>query len=181
MKDLELRRHAQREKDMDALTREGRSMARAVGRTMRGDFNVLFLSPATRAGQTAAWFFRGSRQFFLEPILIPGLASEREDEWRTAGKAATSSRIDALMQQDPGLVADESNRLAEVIRGLLERVPDGGSGLAVGHSPLLEAGIYGLTGAIIEPFAECEGAGVTLDDAGDFRIRELRLPPAARV
>lgn len=181
MKELELRRHAQREKDMDVLTREGRSVAREVGRTMRGDFDVLFLSPATRAGQTAAWFFRGSRQFFLEPIRIPGLASEREDEWRTAGKAAGSSRIDAIMQQDPGLVAEESARLAEEIRSMLGRVPDGGSGLAVGHSPLLEAGVYGLTGAIVEPLAECEGVSITLDDAGDFRISELRLPPSMPV
>jgi broad specificity phosphatase PhoE len=179
VKELELRRHAQREKDVDRLTREGRAAARSVGATMRDDFDILFLSPASRAGETAAWFFRGSRQFFLEPVLVPGLASDREDEWRAAGGAAGSSRLDAIMAQDPKLVADESARLAAQVRALFDRVPDGGAGLAVGHSPLIEAAVYGLTGAIVDPLAECEGGGIILDEAGEPRIQELRLPSAA--
>jgi hypothetical protein len=146
---------------------------------MRDDFDMLFLSPASRAGETGAWFFRGSRQFFLEPVLVPGLASERENEWRDAAKAAGSSRVDAIMAQDPRLVADESARLAGEVRALLDRIPEGGAGLAVGHSPLIEAAVYGLTGAIVDPLAECEGVGITQDDAGEHRIQELRLPPAS--
>lgn len=179
MKALEMRRHAQREKDADALTAEGRARAEDVGRTLPTTFQSVFVSPAHRAAETLAWFLRGSGQHLPNHAVVPGLASEREDEWRTAGKAAGSSRLDSIMEQDPALVSDEATRLAGVVRGLFERIPDGRSALAVGHSPLTEAAVYGLTGLIVEPLAECEGVRITQDDAGSYRIEELRLPPAA--
>jgi hypothetical protein len=84
-------------------------------------------------------------------------------------------RIDAIEKVDPDLVEKESGRLGEAIRVLLGEVPEGGRGLAVGHSPLLEAAVYGLTGEMIEPLSECEGVLLEQED-GEVRLaREYRL------
>jgi broad specificity phosphatase PhoE len=135
---------------------------------------VLFVSPAKRASETAAWFLRGSGQALPAHAVIDGLASDREDAWRAAGKAAGSSRLDAVMARDPGLVEEESRRLAEVIRTLLDRVPEGGRGLAVGHSPLIEAAVYGLLRTVIDPLSECQGVVLSRADGEDIRVEEVR-------
>jgi broad specificity phosphatase PhoE len=176
VKELELRRHAQREKDVDALSPEGRARAEHVGRTLPGSYAMIFVSPARRAAETVAWFLRGSGHALPPHAIVPGLTSEREGEWRRAGKAAGSSRLDAMMERDLSLVSEESARLAAVINELFDRIPPGGSALAVGHSPLIEAAVYGLTHLIIEPLAETEGVHLTLDDAGELRLEERRLP-----
>ena len=54
---------------------------------------------------------------------------------------------------------------------MLDRLPDGGRALAVGHSPTNEAALLGLTGTIIEPMAK--GAGVLVVAEGD----ETRVEP----
>jgi broad specificity phosphatase PhoE len=182
MKEIELRRHGAYQKGgltPGALTHEAQLEARAVGKTMRTDFAAVWFSPAQRAAETAAWFLRGSHQP-PPPVVIEvqGLTSEREDEWREAGSAASSSRLDSVMEQNPSLVAEESDRLAGVVRDLFGRIKEGEAALVVGHTPLQEAAVYGLTGVIIEPLKELEGMNLTLDDAGDFRIQELRLPGA---
>jgi broad specificity phosphatase PhoE len=186
MKELELRRHARWNREggglpPGALTSQGELDARSVGKSMRKDFVAVFFSPAQRASETAAGFLRGSRQ--PPPAVaidVAGLASEREDEWRSAGEAAGSGRLDAMMAAagSPALVAEESSRMAEVVRSLMDRVADGEAALVVGHTPLIEAAVYGLTGVIIEPLEQCEGVNLTLEDSGEYRIQELRLPPA---
>jgi hypothetical protein len=106
---------------------------------------------------------------------VPELASEAEDRWRHAASAAQSSRIDAIMTVDADLVATESQRLARTVAEMMGRVPNGGRALAVGHSPLIEAAVYGLLGMIIEPLRACEGVKLALDEAGSYRIEELRV------
>jgi broad specificity phosphatase PhoE len=177
MRELELRRHAERAKEADALSPEGRTHAESVGRTLPTDFGLVFVSPAKRAAETVAWFLRGSGQPVPSHGVVAGLASEAEDRWRAAGKAAGSSRIDDVMSVDPRLVADESARLAAVIRNeLFAHIPNGMKGLAVGHSPLIEAGVYGLLNVVVEPLRECEGVHLTMDEQDEIRLQELRLP-----
>jgi broad specificity phosphatase PhoE len=174
VKTLELRRHAIRDPAADALSPEGRSQAETVGRGLPLDYSVLFVSPAQRTAETMAYFLRGSGQGLPTHAVIAGLGSEQEDRWRVAGKAAGSSRLDAIRAQDADLVREESNRLADVVKELVQRIPEGGRGLAVGHSPLIEAAVYGLLGVLIEPLSECEGVALTSADQG-YRIQELRL------
>lgn len=158
----------------DALSPEGRTQAQDVGRSLPADYSVMFVSPARRAAETVAWFLRGSGQALPQHTVSPGLGSEREDRWRAAGKAAGSSRLDAIQAQDTDLVEEESARLAGVMVELLDSIPEGSRGLAVGHSPLIEAAIYGLLGMVIEPLSECEGVALTSHGDG-YRIQELRL------
>jgi len=174
VKTVELRRHAEREKDADALSPEGRAHAETVGRTLSTDYAVLFVSPAKRAAETMALFLRGSGQQLPSHAVVPGLLSEEEDRWRSAGKAAGSSRIDAIAREDPDLIQRESNRLKVVVEELFDRVPEKGRALGVGHSPLIEAAVYALTGVIIEPLSECEGVVLVRQDPGEFRLEELR-------
>jgi broad specificity phosphatase PhoE len=176
MRTLELRRHADRAKGEDALSPEGRIQAEDLGRSLTAHYDIFFVSPARRAAETMAWILRGSRHQLGSHAVVPGLGSELEDRWRSAATDARSGRVDAIMAVDPRLVDDESARLATVVRDLFGRIPDGGSAMAVGHTPLIEAAVYGLLGLVIDPLAPCEGVLLTLDDGGDFRVQELRLP-----
>jgi broad specificity phosphatase PhoE len=178
MKELDIRRHAEREKDADALTAAGRARAEDVGRGLPTDYAVVFVSPAKRAAETLAWFLRGSGQGLPDHAVVRGLASEVEDRWRAAAKAAGTGRIDAVTREDPSLVAEESAHLAHVVQSMFDRVPPGGRGLAVGHTPLIEAAVYGLLGLAVEPLGECEGVHLTQEDSGGYRLQEIRLPPA---
>ncbi len=180
MREIELRRHAKRQSGADALSAEGRAQAEDVGRTLATDYASIFVSPARRAAETVAWFLRASGQQLPGHAVVPGLASEREDEWRSVASAAGSSRIDAMAEQDPEMMGTESRRLAEALGELFDRVPEGGRALAVGHTPLIEAAVYGLTGVIVDPLSECEGVSVIREDEGRYRIREWRLSPGAQ-
>ena len=86
------------------------------------------------------------------------LRSAHEDRWRAAYQLAGSGDLAALRGADPELVREDSATLADALRRVLERLPDGGRALAVGHSPTNEAAVLGLTGTIVEPIAK--GAGV---------------------
>jgi broad specificity phosphatase PhoE len=176
MRTIEFRRHAEREKDADALSPRGRSHAEEVGRTMHAGYSAVFVSPAQRAAETVAWFFRGSGQRLPPHAVVSALLSEQEERWRRAGKAAGSSRLDAIAAEDPELVESERDRLRAVVEDLFEQVPEGGTALAVGHSPLIEAAVYGLTGEVIDPLAECQGVAIAWHGPGEYKLSELREP-----
>lgn len=171
MRALELRRHSKRDPDGDRLSEEGQDLALRTGKDLPGGYAMVFTSPARRAAETAAWFLRGLGQKLPPHGVEAGLASPVEDRWRSAG----SSRIDAIEKVDPDLVEKESARLADVIRHLLSEIPEGGRGLAVGHTPLIETAVYGLTGRLIEPLAECEGVLVTQEGTDVRLAAEYRL------
>ena len=99
---------------------------------------------------TAAWIVRGSGQQLPEHGVVPGLA----------GKDATGGTPEGM---------------AEGVRTLLAAVPDGGVGLAIGHTPFVERAMTGLTGREPSPFAECEGIRVIQQDDGSLEVEEIRL------
>jgi broad specificity phosphatase PhoE len=136
----------------------------------------VFTSPARRAAETAAWFLRGLGHP-IPPMhgIAEGLASEAEDRWRAAAKAAGSSRIDAIERVDRDLVEKESTLLSDTVRRLMADLPEEGRGLVVGHSPLIEASVYGIVGAIVEPLKECEGLLLVQDESGTRLEEEFRL------
>jgi hypothetical protein len=110
----------------------------------------VFVSPAERAAETAAWIVRGSGRQLPEHGVIPGLA----------GKDATGGSPEGM---------------AAGVRALLASVPEGGVGLAVSHTPFVERAMTGLTEREPRPFAECEGIRVTLHDDGSLDVEEIRL------
>lgn len=124
------------------------------------------------------WFARRAGRAFPAPVVVEGLASPVEDRCRSAGRAAGSSRVAAIRERDPELVEAEAARLVGVFAELFDRVPEGGRALAVGHSPLIEAGVFGLTGRVVEPLGECEVVALALE-GGAWGVEELRLEAGA--
>ena len=153
MRRIELRRHAPRDPDEDRLSSEGEVLAERVGTELRGPYQAVFTSPKRRAAETAAWFLRGARHP-LPPLhgVAEGLAPPNR----------TPSEEDVAVA-------------AAAIRRILADLPEGGTGLAVSHTPILEEAIRALTGQAIEPLAACEGA-VLIEEDGRVRVeREERL------
>lgn len=156
MRYLELRRHA--DSEGDALTPEGRTTAERVGREMDGKFDGVFTSPAKRAAESAAWFLRGLGQQLPQLHgVTDGLTSPEEDRWREAAKRSETGRVDDIERTDPELLRSELPRLTDAALQMLAAIEDGQRALAIGHSPLLEAAVYGLTGRVLEPLGRCEG------------------------
>ena len=149
MRRLELRRHAKRDPDGDRLSPLGRAEAEDVGRHATAAYDAVFVSPAERAAETAAWILRGAGAQLPDHEVVPGLAG-RDAE----GGTATS--------------------MARGVRALLDRVPDGGTGLAISHTPFVERAAEGLAGEEPRPFGELEGILVTRADDGSIEIEELR-------
>jgi broad specificity phosphatase PhoE len=161
---VELRRHT--DSDGDALTEDGVRAALEIGRGLVGAYALLVSSGAQRATQTLACFACVLRDPIPGGVVVePGLRSRVEDRWRAAYQRAGSGELAALRRADPELVREDSAVLGAALRGLLERLPEGGRALAVGHSPTNEAAVLGLTGSIVEPMAK--GAGVLVVAEGD--------------
>jgi broad specificity phosphatase PhoE len=157
---LEIRRHATKGSELggDSLSPEGIEQAHRLGRSLRVGYTHLYTSGAQRATQTLACMLAGMGRHVLNgPVVRPGLGSPREAEWRDATRAAESTTLEKLLAQNESLVREESERLATEIRAILASLPEGAYGLAIGHSPLTECGIYGLTGAFHPPLRKCGG------------------------
>jgi phosphohistidine phosphatase SixA len=150
VRQLELRRHARRDPKADRLSASGRAQAEDVGRAATVAYDIVFVSPSQRAAETAAWVLRGAGRQLPDHEVVPGLGGRDGSGGSPSGMAAG-------------------------VRALLERVPDGGRGLAISHTPLVEHAALGLTGDEIDPLGECEGILVTLQDDGTIDIAELRL------
>ncbi len=140
MRSLELRRHAPRDPEEDRLSKDGQGLALHVGKDLPGGYVALFTSPARRAAETAAYFMRALGQQLPQ---IHGVSEE--------------------------LASEDDERLAAGVRAILAEVPEGGRGLAIGHTPLIEKAVFLLTGRSIEPLAECEGVLLEEED-GEVRL-----------
>jgi phosphohistidine phosphatase SixA len=151
MKQLELIRHATRDPSEDKLSPAGRAMAEDHGRGAGTQYVAVFVSPAQRAAETAAWILRGAGQRLPDHSVIPGLAGQ-----------------DASGGSPEGMAAG--------IRNLLDQIPEGGRALAVSHTPLVERAALGLAGEEVEPMRECEGLLVTLHDDGRLQVEQIRDP-----
>ena len=150
MRTLELRRHTIRDPREDRLSEEGRAQAESIGRTGGHAYTTVFVSPAQRAAETAAWILRGAGGQLPDHSVIPGLAGQ-----------------DASGGSPEGMAAG--------IRALMAQIPDGGRALAVSHTPFVERAAFGLTGTQVDGFSPGEGIAVTMHEDGRVTIEELRL------
>lgn len=149
MKQLEIRRHARRDPAADRLSAAGRAQAEDVGRELDVAYDVVFVSPAQRTAETVAWMLRGAGDQLPPHAVIPGLAAKDNDGSPLA--------------------------MAGVVSALLDAVPDGGRGLAVSHTPLIERAVLGLAAREIEPLAECEGVLLSRASEDDpVEVGEIR-------
>ena len=168
---VELRRHT--DADGDLLTDEGVGAALEIGAGLQGEYEVAVSTGAQRATQTLACFLAALGQQVPAGVAVEtGLRSEVEDRWRAAYQRAGSGELGALRAADPELVAEDSERLGAALGRILERLPDGGRALVVGHSPTNEAAILGLTGKIVPSLAKGAGVVVIATDDG-YEVQPL--------
>ena len=167
-KEIELRRHT--DADEDILTDAGVAAALAIGGQLRGGYHLAISSGAQRATQTLACLIAALGQRVTGGVVVePGLRSQVEDRWRAAYQKAGSGALEALRKADPELVADDSQQLGAALQRVLDRLPEGGRALAVGHSPTNEAAILGLTGQLVPPLAKGAGVVVAAED-DEFQV-----------
>ena len=89
MKKLEVRRHARRDPTADKLSAEGRIQARMLGEASAElRYDVVFVSPAARAAETAAWFLRGASMQLPAHEVVPALAGQDASGGSPEGMAA---------------------------------------------------------------------------------------------
>ena len=170
-KSVELRRHTA--SDGDVLTPEGIVAAVAIGERLNASYDVLVSSGAQRATQTLGCFLAGLGRPVPGGITVDSaFRSAHEDRWFTVAKRSGGGSLDAFIEADPDLVEEDAKVMGEALRRVFDRLPDGGRALVVGHSPMHETAIYGLTGTIVEPISK--GAGVlVVDEGGRYRFETL--------
>ena len=172
VKSIELRRHT--DSDGDFLSREGVEAALEVGATLDGNYEVMVSSGAQRATQTLACFLTVLGEPVARGVIVdPRFRSKYEDRWKRAFKAGGGGDIASFEAADPGLVSEEAALLAGALEELFKSLRNGERALVMGHSPMQEVAVYGLTGKVVEPLAKGGGIEVTLDDEGGYTVREL--------
>ncbi|HZA39877.1 MAG TPA: histidine phosphatase family protein [Actinomycetota bacterium] len=168
-KTVELRRHT--DSDGDRLSEDGVRAAVAIGTRLEGGYDLLVSSGAQRATQTLACFLAGHGGKHESGVTVDyRFRSEVENRWRAAYQKAGAGDIASFRRADPELVEQESARLADALQGVFDGLPEGGRALVVGHSPMNEAAVYGLTGQEVEPLSKGAGVIVTEED-GTYRVR----------
>ncbi|HEX2192633.1 MAG TPA: histidine phosphatase family protein [Acidimicrobiales bacterium] len=166
-----MRRHT--DNDGDVLSADGVQAALEIGGRLEGDYDVLVSTGAQRATQTLACFLAALGQRVPGGVVVEeGLRSAMEDRWKAAYQEAGSGELGALRSADPDLVETDSAGLGAALRRVVDRLPDGGRALVVGHSPTNEAAVLGLTGEVVAPMSKGEGALVE-EDGGTFRVEPL--------
>ena len=70
-----------------------------------------------------------------------------------------------MAQASSNTIPNESERLGSALRRILDSLPDG-TALVVGHSPMNEAAVLGVTGQVVAPLAKGAGVRVVAKDDG---------------
>jgi len=168
MKMVELRRHTA--SDGDHLTAEGIRAAVEIGGLLADQYDLLISSGAQRATQTLACFLAGSGHRFPAGVIVDeAFRSAVEDRWFAVAKQSGGGGLENFLATDKALVSEEAERFAAAVRRVFDALPDGGRALIVGHSPMHEVAVYGVTGTIVSPISK--GAGVLLvQDEGEVRV-----------
>ena len=75
----------------------------------------------------------------------------------------------------PDLTERESRRLAVMVWGMFDALSENGRALVIGHSPLIEMAVYGLTGKVLDHLNELEGVTIAMSpDVDDIVVHEIR-------
>jgi broad specificity phosphatase PhoE len=171
MKAVELRRHTASEGDR--LTPEGVAAAIEIGSGLVGPYDRLISSGAQRATQTLACFLAGSGQRSPGGVTVDEtFRSSAEERWFTAARQTGARDIGAFQVADKALVEEEAKRFGNALRQVFDSLGEGGRALIVGHSPMHEAAVYGLTGQVIAPIPKGGGVRIIQDGRG-FRVEPL--------
>jgi broad specificity phosphatase PhoE len=156
MKYIMVRRHAltTNRNGKEVLSESGIRLAHEVGREICGcSFTHVFYSHVQRTVQTALAYAEGAGDFPDDRYqTLEALCTKERSGW------AEYLRTHAKLDLAHPFVAAEVERITRQFDHEIRRLEDGAHVLAVGHSNLLECLVYGLTGHVLAPLNECEGA-----------------------
>ncbi|MGH2753385.1 MAG: histidine phosphatase family protein [Actinomycetota bacterium] len=168
---VELRRHT--DNDGDVLSEEGIAAAVKIGEALSSRYRLIVSSGAQRATQAAACLLAGMGRRVDGGVRVdPRFRSEVEDRWKDAYRRAGAGDLGSFERVEPELVKNEAQRFASALRDLVADLAEGERALVVGHSPMLEAAIYGLTGQVIEPLSKGSGA-LVIEEGGSYTVTPL--------
>jgi broad specificity phosphatase PhoE len=171
-KSVELRRHTA--SDGDVLTAEGIDVAVEIGSRLEGSYDLLVSSGAQRATQTLACFLAGMGQRVDSGVRVDDrFRSSMEERWFAAYKSAGAGDIESFRSVDAELVENEARILSEALRDIFDELSNEGRALIVGHSPMQEAAVYGLTGEVVDPIKKGAGVLVVTQDDESYRVEPL--------
>ena len=176
---VDLRRH--HDADGDFLTDEGVRTALEVGARLQPGYEIFISSGAQRSTQTLACYLAASGLRLGKGVVVDSrFRSEVEDRWRDAYESGGGGDIESFRKADPDLVETESKLFAAALEDVFSRLPGDGRALIVGHSPMQEAAVFGLTGVIVEPLSK--GAGVrVVESRGGYEVARLDPAPLDRL
>lgn len=167
-KTIELRRHT--ESDGDFLTSAGVQAAVMLGESLRGPYDLIVSSGAQRSTQTAACLLAGMGRRAAGGVVVDeGFRSPNEARWREIYSQTKKGDIESFIVADYGFVQAEAQRFADALRRVAGHTPDGGRSLVVGHSPMLEAAVWGVTEKMIPALRKGDGVMLVFDD-GTFAL-----------
>jgi broad specificity phosphatase PhoE len=167
---IELRRHTAN--DGDELTAEGVVAAVRIGATLTVRYPLVVSSGAQRATQAAACFIAGMGVAVPGGVVVDhGFRSEHEDRWREIYAKTQKGDIEAFLLADYAFVEGEGRRFTEALRRVLAHTPENGCSLVVGHSPMLEAAVWGATGETVRALGKGE-AVVLVHEQGGFSLHQ---------
>lgn len=170
-KSVELRRHTAN--DGDALAPEGIKAAVEIGSSLTGGYEIAISSGAQRATQTLACLLAGLGEKVPGGVTVePRFRSEIEDRWFSAYEKAGAGDIESFQKAAPELVEAEAERFGGALKDVFDRLADDGRALVVGHSPMQEVAVFGLTRKIVDPLSK--GAGVLVTQRhDDYEVEPL--------
>lgn len=169
---MELRRHT--DSDGDVLSTNGIRHAVEIGTRLEDDYDVVISSGAQRASQTIACFLAGMGRPVARGVRVDErFRSDVEDRWKDAYAAAGAGDIESFHRADADLVERESAALGRALADVFASLQDGERALVVGHSPMQEVAVYGLTGEVVEPLSKGAGVIVTTEDDKSYEVRAL--------
>jgi hypothetical protein len=169
---VELRRHT--DNDGDRLSAQGVSDAERIGRDgLHPPYTAFVSTGAQRATQMVEILRHAAGQDGVPTTVATVLRSSVEDRWRAAAKAAgKGADLEAMRRVDPDLVDRDSWLLGSGLRQIVDRLPEGGRALVIGHSPTTEAAVLGLTGRLVPPLGKGEGI-LLIEEDGAYRVEPL--------
>ena len=169
-KTIELRRHTAN--DGDVLTAEGVADAIRIGRGLEGPYDIVVSSGAQRATQAAACFLAGLGAEVPGGVVIDaGFRSLDEDRWRAIYGETKRGELEAFLLADRPFVERETRRFRGALERVVSHTPDDGHALVVGHSPMLEAAVWGVTQTAIPALGKGRAVSLVYAD-GAFTLAE---------
>lgn len=164
-KHIELRRHT--DNDGDMLSPDGVRAAVDLGTNLVGPYDLVISSGAQRATQAAACLLTGLGAKVSGGVIVDtGFRSAHEARWKAAYAETDSGHITDFLGAAPDLVEAEAIQFAEAVRRVAGLIPDPGRALVMGHSPMHEAAVYGLTGETINPLGKGRAVVLNLEASG---------------